>query len=55
MFLNPSAAKASEVNLRDKTWTAGVHAAHIILELIFVNNIRNGAYGRIQTGLTFLI
>lgn len=39
----------------DKTLTAGLCAAHIILELISVNNIRNGACGRIQTGLTFLV
>lgn len=39
----------------DKTLTAGLRAAHIILELISVNNIRNGACGRIQTGLTFLV
>lgn len=39
----------------DKTLTAGLRAAHIILELISVNNIRNGACGRIHTGLTFLV
>lgn len=39
----------------DKTLTAGLRAADIILELISVNNIRNGACGRIQTGLTFLV
>lgn len=33
----------------DKTLTAGLHTAYIILELILVN----GACGRIQPGLTF--
>lgn len=52
VFKSPC-CKSTRGKSQDKTLRAGLHAAHIISELIFVKSVWNAACGRIQTALTF--